>query len=85
VQALLLGTQGATRRAGMGAIHRSVSTARHDAVVAAASEWAAADERVRALVLKLCLGTRPDLCPNPRETSPIERKSTTSESLHLQE
>jgi len=29
-----------------------VSTARHDALVAAASEWAAADERVRALLLK---------------------------------
>jgi predicted nucleotidyltransferase len=37
---------------GMGAIHRLVSTARHDALVAAASEWAAADERVRALLLK---------------------------------
>jgi predicted nucleotidyltransferase len=35
-----------------GAIHRSVSTARHDALVAAASEWASADERVRALLLK---------------------------------
>jgi len=37
-------------------IHRSVSTARHDALVAAAREWAAADERVRALLLKGSLG-----------------------------
>jgi predicted nucleotidyltransferase len=36
----------------MGAIHSAVSTARHDALVAAASEWALADERVRALLLK---------------------------------
>jgi predicted nucleotidyltransferase len=36
----------------MGAIHRSVSTARHDALIAAASEWALAEERVRALLLK---------------------------------
>jgi predicted nucleotidyltransferase len=41
-----------TPGAGMGAIHRSVSTARHDALIAAASAWALADERVRALLLK---------------------------------